>query len=105
MDLIYTSLDRRPGSFPEYPGESAEITAVLWAHATEPDRLAHVSARSEYDRVDLLFFLQTVDDAAGVLHGSEKQVWFHLNRSYEASPLLQRRFLPPVPSAGMQIIR
>ncbi|GAA1271479.1 hypothetical protein GCM10009665_69630 [Kitasatospora nipponensis] len=103
MDIVYTVLERRPGHPSRSRGESAEITAALWAHAAEHDRLEHVAARCESNRVDLLFYLATVDIAARAATGPEDRAFALLRRCYEASPLLTRRYLPPVPAGGADI--
>jgi len=95
MDIVYTSLSRRPAAGLPSPGEAAEVLGALWAHAIRDDGLEHASCRAQSDRVDLLLYLLTrpagASDARSPLHRAEAL----LNRSCLASPLLRNRYLPP----------
>ncbi|MER8182887.1 hypothetical protein [Kitasatospora sp. NPDC094015] len=94
MDIVYTSLTRRSPTVEAEPGpnEGAEVVDVLWVHATPEDRLEHASSRITPERVDLLLFLRPTGEPAP---GAERQAAELLHRSHRASPLLQRRYLPP----------
>ncbi|MEY9965917.1 hypothetical protein ABIA33_003967 [Streptacidiphilus sp. MAP12-16] len=96
MDIVYTSLDRRPAVDQAPVGEVAEVIDALWAHATPDDRLEHASGRPEPDRIDLLLFLRTPDDPDP--DGAQRRAAALVYRSHLASPLLQRRYLPPPPA-------
>ncbi|MGW4383785.1 hypothetical protein [Kitasatospora sp. NPDC004531] len=95
MEIVYASLHRRTAADPAPPGETGEVIEILWAHALPEERLQHLTARSENDRVDLLVYLLNAGTAARppltVAHDL-------LARSHRASPLLRRRYLPPAPA-------
>ncbi|MGW4650180.1 hypothetical protein [Kitasatospora sp. NPDC004289] len=96
MDIVYTSLDHRPGTLPDSLTEVPEALDALWAHATPEDGLEHASARSEPGRLDLLLFLLPPDGAgAGATTCRAAAL---VARSYRNSPVLNRRYLPPVPA-------
>ena len=98
VDIVYTSLDRRPAIRPAPAGEVAEVLDALWAHTTPDDGLEHVSGNAEPDRINLLLFLLPPDTdhaAADAAHRAARL----LARCHQASPLLQHRYLTPPPVA------
>lgn len=96
MDIVYASLCRRPSGIAT-EGELGEVTAALWAHASPDDGLQHVSGRCEADRLDLLlFFLSTMSGP----HEAPARALLLLARCYEASAVLQRRYLCPGDTPG-----
>ncbi|WP_037608392.1 hypothetical protein [Streptacidiphilus rugosus] len=95
MDIVYSSLTRRSAAGPDPAAEVTEVVDTLWAHAVPGDGLEHAGGRTEQDRIDLLLFLRTPhgpdpDDA-------QRRAAALLHRSHLASPLLNRRYLPPAP--------
>ncbi|MGW2398666.1 hypothetical protein ACWCYY_19150 [Kitasatospora sp. NPDC001664] len=100
MDIVYTSLDHRPGTLPDSLTEVPEALDALWAHATPEDGLEHASARSEPGRLDLLLFLLPPDRAGAGAEAATGRAAALVARSYRNSPVLKRRYLPPVPAPG-----
>ncbi|GAB7188129.1 hypothetical protein ATKI12_7960 [Kitasatospora sp. Ki12] len=95
MDVIYAALQRRETAGPIPAGEADEVRAVLWAHARPDDALQHVTVNSEADRVDLIVYLATRDPGSAA--DSLARVHALVSRGHQASPLMQRRYLPPSP--------
>ncbi|MBD0673077.1 hypothetical protein BU198_20755 [Streptomyces sp. CBMA156] len=95
MDLVYTSLLRRPAAPPQSAGEVAEVLGILWAHALPEDGLEHISGSHDSSRVDLLMYFLSSDPAATTTHGALQRATALLTRSHEASPVLRRCYLPP----------
>jgi hypothetical protein len=76
--------------------DAAEIADILWAHATEADRLEHVAGVSHRDHVDLLLFLrQNAHDPSDL---GDVLATALLARCHAASPLLGAAFHPPAPA-------
>ncbi|MFD8754658.1 hypothetical protein ACFV0O_27280 [Kitasatospora sp. NPDC059577] len=93
MDLVYTSLHRRPGT-PRAPAtEAVETLDILWAHTTPEDGLEHASARTEPGRLDLLLFLLP-PESPGAPDATDRAAAL-VARSYRNSPALTLRYLPP----------
>ncbi len=99
MDIIHTSLPRRPTAGLPPPGEAAEVLDALWAHAIPDDGLEHASCRAQSDRVDLLLYLLTRPVSVSDAHTPHYRAEALLTRSCLASPLLRSRYLPPHPTA------
>jgi len=106
MDIVYTSLDRRPTTDPPpadelteaaRAAEAAEAVNALWAHAVPADGLEHASAEAGPDRLDLLLYLLPPDPTRPTAPGATHRAAALLARSHQASPLLRRRYLPPPP--------
>ncbi|MFJ8434909.1 hypothetical protein ACIQ9P_26775 [Kitasatospora sp. NPDC094019] len=99
MDIVYLSLDRRPGITPDLATEAAEALDILWAHTTPGDGLEHASARTEPGRLDLLLFLLPPDRPGA--EDTMRRAAALVARGYRNSPVLKRRYLPPAsaPSA------
>ncbi|GAA2746776.1 hypothetical protein [Kitasatospora cinereorecta] len=100
MDLVYASLDRRPGAAapdPDPVDEAAEALAALWAHAAPDDGLEHANARVEPGRIDLLLFLLPGQHRPGPADAVRRAAVL-LARCYRGSTLLSARYLPPVPA-------
>ena len=95
MDIVYTSLQRRPAAQPQPAGEVAEVLGILWAHTTPEDGLEHICGSLDSDRVDLLMYLLPSDPTAHTAHGPLRRAAALLARSHHASPALHRRYLPP----------
>jgi hypothetical protein len=95
MDIVYASLARRPTAGALPPGETAEVLGALWAHATPDDGLEYASCSPEPDRVDLLLFLLTRSGDFTAASDPVHRTHALLQRSHQASPLLQTRYLPP----------
>ncbi|MEU4086731.1 hypothetical protein [Streptomyces aureus] len=95
MDIVYTSLNRRSRVFADPRSEVAEVLGTLWAHTTLEDGLEHASGRAERDRVDLLVYLLTLDPTASGFRSATHRANLLLHRCHAASPLMQRRYLPP----------
>ncbi|MBD0670205.1 hypothetical protein [Streptomyces sp. CBMA156] len=93
MDIVYLSLDHRPGATPDFLTEAAEALDVLWVHTTPEDGLEHASARTETGRLDLLLFLLP-PDGPGVEDTTGRAAAL-VARSYRNSPVLKLRYLPP----------
>ncbi|MFD7639825.1 hypothetical protein ACFV4P_04160 [Kitasatospora sp. NPDC059795] len=99
MEIVYTSLRRRSTADPAPPGETSEVVGILWAHARPEERLQHLTARSEADRVDLLVYLLGPRPDADTADQPPLAVAHDLlARSHRASPVLHRRYLPPTPA-------
>ncbi|MFI9065622.1 hypothetical protein ACIGQE_27770 [Streptomyces sp. NPDC053429] len=99
MDIVYLSLEHRPGASPEVTDEAAEALGALWAHAAPDDGLEHAHARVETGRIDLLLFL-TCPRNPGTpgVPGPVRRAANLLARCYSNSPALGLRYLPPVPT-------
>ncbi len=95
MDVVYTSLERRPAVGPAPVGEVAEAVDALWAHTTPDDGLEHASGRVEPDRIDLLLYLLSATPPAA--SDAVRRAAELLARSHRNSPLLHHRYLPPPP--------
>ncbi|MET9581243.1 hypothetical protein AB0929_27330 [Streptomyces massasporeus] len=95
MDMVYASLNRRTGVLGEPTNEVSEVLGVLWAHTTPEDGLEHASGRSEWDRVDLLICLLTLDPTAPGYLSVTHRAGALLRRCHAASPLMRHRYLPP----------
>lgn len=78
-------------------GDAATVTDILWAHATEADRLDHVRGRAHRDRVDLMLFLRQESDDDSAAHDPQARAAALLDRSYRASPLLRTGYQAPYP--------
>ena len=100
MDIVYTSLDRRPAVDPDPVGEVAEAVDALWAHAVPGDGLEHASVLPTPERLDLLLFLLTPDPALPGVPDSVQRAASLLARCYRGSPVLTHRYLPPVPGGA-----
>ncbi|GAA4100146.1 hypothetical protein AB0C89_28050 [Streptomyces sp. NPDC048491] len=96
MDIVYLSLDHRPGTIPDSLTEAAEALDTLWAHTTPEDGLEHASARTGLRRLDLLLFLLP-PDGPGAQSATGRGAAL-VARSYRNSPLLKLRYLPPAPA-------
>lgn len=97
MDIIYTSLERRPEVGPAPASEVAEAVDALWAHATAHDGLEHASGHAEPDRIDLLLYLLTPQATAPLAPDAAQRAAALIARCHHDSPLLNHRYLPPVP--------
>ncbi|MDH6108945.1 hypothetical protein P3T36_007553 [Kitasatospora sp. MAP12-15] len=96
MDIVYASLMRRQAADDRPHGaEVGEVVDVLWAHAAPEDRLEHAGGGIEPNRVDLLLFFLPCD-GADKDGSAERRAAALLHRSHQGSPLMQRRYLPPV---------
>lgn len=102
MDIVYTSLRRRPATPSQPAGEVAEVLGILWAHATPEDGLEHITASLNDDRVDLLMYLLPSDPTTPTAHRPLHRAAALLDRSHRASPVLHRRYLPPAGTGGPQ---
>ncbi|MFB7673618.1 hypothetical protein ACFC26_19640 [Kitasatospora purpeofusca] len=99
MDIVYLSLDHRPGSVPDPLTEAAEALDILWAHTTPEDGLEHASARTDPSRLDLLLFLLPPDGPGA--EATTGRAAALLARSYRNSPVLKLRYLPPAPAPSV----
>ena len=97
MDVVYASLQRKE-SGPVPAQEASEVVGILWAHARPGDALQHITARSGPDRIDLLFYLLSRRPADGPSDAVDT-AYTLIARGHRASPLLARRYHPPVPAA------
>ena len=97
MDIVYTSLERRPAVNPDPVGEVAEAVDALWAHAAPGDGLEHASALPAPGRLDLLLYLLTPDPGPPCMPDPVQRAATLLARCHRDSPLLHHRYLPPVP--------
>ncbi|MFE4962477.1 hypothetical protein [Streptomyces sp. NPDC056660] len=95
MDIVYTSLNRRGRVSADPTSEVSEVLGALWAHTTVEDGLEHASGRAERDRVDLLVYLLALDPAVPGFRSATYRTNLLLHRCHAASPLMQRRYLPP----------
>ncbi|MFF2630912.1 hypothetical protein ACFVUN_34755 [Kitasatospora griseola] len=111
MDVVYASLRRKePGPAPA--PEASEVVGILWAHARPADALQHITVRCELEQVDLLLYLLNRPTAAAAPAASDLPARAPSNtgpkdplavahdlitRSHEASPMLRRRYQPPIP--------
>ncbi|MFE2553949.1 hypothetical protein ACFXGI_36330 [Streptomyces sp. NPDC059355] len=102
MDCVYTSLRHRPEVPPTSAGEVAEVLGILWAHTSPEDGLEHISGSLDSDRVDLLLYFLSADPAPPAAHGPLHRAAALLARGHQASPTLQRRYLPPAGAPGPQ---
>ncbi|MFE5586159.1 hypothetical protein [Kitasatospora sp. NPDC056531] len=95
MEIIYASLIPRQSDDGVQSNHEAAVVDALWAHSVPGDGLQHLSARPEPGRVDLLFYLLTLDspDAPSAL----QRVHTLIARSHRTSPWLNRRYLSPEP--------
>ncbi|MFJ5232418.1 hypothetical protein ACIQBJ_21295 [Kitasatospora sp. NPDC088391] len=101
MDVVYASLDRRPGTRPapaDEADEAAEALAALWAHAGPGDGLEHARARVEPGRIDLLLFLLPPPPGPGAAADPARRAADLLARCHRGSAALSLRYLPPVPA-------
>lgn len=97
MDIVYTSLERRPAVSPDPVGEVAEAIDALWAHAEPGDGLEHASAQPAPDRLDLLLYLLTPDPALPCMPDPVQRATALVVRCHRNSPVLNHRYLPPAP--------
>ncbi len=97
MDIVYASLDRRPGTAPAAADEAAQALDTLWTHATPDDGLEHASACVEPARIDLLLFLLPTHPQTGAQDPVRRTADL-LDRCYRGSTTLRLRYLPPVPA-------
>ncbi|HEY8981881.1 MAG TPA: hypothetical protein VIU15_20130 [Streptomyces sp.] len=97
MDIVYSSLERRPTADPVPVSEVAEAVDALRAHAAPGDGLEHVSALPAPDRLDLLFYLLAPGSALALVPDPVQRTAALLARCHRDSPLLNHRYLPPVP--------
>ncbi|MFE2968871.1 hypothetical protein ACFXKC_35370 [Streptomyces sp. NPDC059340] len=95
MDIVYTSLNRRSRVLADPTSEVSEVLGALWAHTTLEDGLQHASGHAQRDRVDLLVYLLTRDPTAPGFRSATYRTASLLHRCHAASPLMQRRYLPP----------
>ncbi|MER5640872.1 hypothetical protein ABT095_28480 [Kitasatospora sp. NPDC002227] len=96
MDIVYLSLEHRPGATRAVGTEAAQVLDTLWAHATAEDGLEHASARTEPGRLDLLLFLlpSEAPDTPDATHRAAAL----LTRCHRNSRALKLRYLPPAPA-------
>ncbi|MFI1524422.1 hypothetical protein [Kitasatospora cineracea] len=115
MDIVYASLHRKEAAGPAPDGEAEEVQATLWAHARPADALQHITVRCAPKQVDLLLYLltrPTTNAGSATGHPADPPpsaagatdslaiAYGLLSRSHRASPLLRRRYQPPVPPAA-----
>ncbi len=100
MDIVYTSLDRRPSATPAPVGEVADAIDALWAHITPDDGLEHASGTPGANRIDLLLYLLPTPTGPAPEPDPVHRATQLLARCHRASPLLHHRYLPPVPIPG-----
>ncbi|MFI1154109.1 hypothetical protein [Streptomyces sp. NPDC020817] len=100
MDCVYASLRHRPEALPTLAREVAEVLGILWAHTTPEDGLEHISGSLDSDRVDLLLYFLSPDPTSPATHGPLYRAAALLARGHQASPTLQRRYLPPAGALG-----
>ncbi|QKW18586.1 hypothetical protein HUT16_05470 [Kitasatospora sp. NA04385] len=111
MDIVHASLRRKDAPEQPHDGEAEEVQAALWAHATPTDALQHITVRCTPEQVDLLLYLlsrpATAEPAprGPALPGpprttakdSPTVAYDLITRSHRASPMLRRRYRPPIP--------
>ena len=100
MDIVYTSLHRRPAVDADPVVEVAEAVDALWAHTVPGDGLEHASALPTPERLDLLLYLLTPDPAHSRVPDPVQRAASLLARCYRSSPALNHRYLPPPVPGG-----
>ncbi|MEU3559701.1 hypothetical protein [Kitasatospora sp. NPDC006786] len=111
MDIVYASLRRKGAAGWARAGEAEEVQAALWAHTRPADAVQHITVRCEPEQVDLLLYLLTHPAAAetatenpaapapseAAAKDSLAIAYSLITRSHQASPMLRRRYQPPIP--------
>jgi hypothetical protein len=92
VHLVIVSL-RRTETSPPGDRDAAEVTDIVWAHATAADRLEHVRGHAHVDRVELLLFLR--QDPQDVPDHARRLAVTLLGRCHAASAHLRARYHVP----------
>lgn len=89
MYVVSVWLTRRNSAI-QYRQEAAILLDLLWAHATEGDRIEHIRIRAGPERVAVVLFL-----GAGSEQESRAAVTRLLATAYESSKLFSENYVDP----------